>query len=189
MAVQTRKLDTRSMILCGLFSALIGTGAFIRIPVPVMPFTMQVFFVLLAGLVLGAKGGAIAAGVYMAVGLAGVPVFTAGGGIGYIFHPTFGYLIGFIFGAYAIGKMTENTKDPSYKTMFLALAVGLFFIYAMGMAYYYVIANYYLKSAFSVKSLLIYCFFMTIPGDMVSAVLAAYITKRVHPVLRRTAMA
>ena len=69
---------SRDMALVALFAALVAVGAFIRIPVPVVPFTLQFLFTNLAGLLLGAKRGAAAAGVYMAAGLIGVPGIHAG---------------------------------------------------------------------------------------------------------------
>ena len=48
---------TKSMIYCGLFTALIAAGAFIKIPVPVVPFTLQYLFTMLAGLFLGSRRG------------------------------------------------------------------------------------------------------------------------------------
>ena len=95
------KSRTYKMILVALFAALIAVGAFIRVPVPLVPFTMQTFFVILAGMLLSKKLGAASALVYLAVGLIGIPVFTQGGGIGYVLKPSFGYLIGFIVGVKA----------------------------------------------------------------------------------------
>ena len=63
MNTKTKKLSTVSMVLCGMFAALVAIGAFIQIPVPYMDyFTLQFFFVLLAGLILGADKGAISVG-------------------------------------------------------------------------------------------------------------------------------
>ena len=108
------------MVLCGMFAALVAIGAFIQIPVPYMDyFTLQFFFVLLAGLILGADKGAISVGCYVLLGLVGVPIFAAGGGIGYIFRPSFGYLVGFIVSAYVTGKVCEKLK-ASYKNYLLA---------------------------------------------------------------------
>ena len=67
-----------SLMRMGIFTALIAVGAFIRIPVPVCPFTLQLLFTTLAGLLLGSRRGAGAVLVYLALGLAGVPVFTEG---------------------------------------------------------------------------------------------------------------
>ncbi len=89
----------RKTVLCSLFAALIAVGAFIKIPVPLVPFTLQFLFTTLAGLLLGSKLGFTAVMSYIAVGLAGIPVFASGGGISYVFQPSFGYLIGFAIGA------------------------------------------------------------------------------------------
>ncbi len=86
------------------------------------------------------------------VGLLGIPVFTQGGGPSYVFQPTFGYLIGFIFGAYIIGKITENLKSINIKNLFLAGILGLLVIYLFGVSYMYVIYNFYLGDAMSLLS-------------------------------------
>lgn len=99
---------TRSMVYCALFTALIAVGAFIRVPVPVVPFTLQYLFTMLAGLLLGSKRGAVSVAVYVLLGLAGLPIFTEGGGLGYIFKPSFGYLAGFCVGAYLTGYLAEQ---------------------------------------------------------------------------------
>ena len=71
---------TKEIVLFGLFTALTAIGAFIRIPVPVCPFTLQLLFTTLAGLILGSRRGALSVGLYVLLGLSGVPVFTEGGG-------------------------------------------------------------------------------------------------------------
>ena len=73
------KSTVYSLILCALFAALIAVGAFIKIPVPFVPFTLQLLFTTLAGIVLGPKYGALSVGVYILIGLCGVPIFTQGG--------------------------------------------------------------------------------------------------------------
>ena len=70
---------TKSLIYCGLFTALIAVGAFIKIPVPVVPFTLQYLFTMMAGLLLGSKLGALSVTFYMLLGLAGLPIFSEGG--------------------------------------------------------------------------------------------------------------
>ena len=84
------KSTVYSLILCALFAALIAVGAFIKIPVPFVPFTLQLLFTTLAGIVLGPKYGALSVGVYILIGLCGVPIFTQGGGPAYVLQPTFG---------------------------------------------------------------------------------------------------
>ena len=69
-----------SAMYCSLFTALIAVGAFIKIPIPVVPFTLQFLFTTLAGLLLGSKMGAVSVIAYMVLGLVGLPIFSEGGG-------------------------------------------------------------------------------------------------------------
>lgn len=71
-----------------LFAALTAVGAFIRIPLGYSSITLQTFFTAMAGCVLGPWYGALSQLVYVALGLVGLPIFTQGGGIGYLMQPT-----------------------------------------------------------------------------------------------------
>ena len=92
--------------------ALISAGAFIRIPIPVVPFTLEFLFTTLAGLLLGGRLGAVSVGVYIAVGLLGLPVFAEGGGIFYVLKPSFGYIIGFAVASYVTGRIAKQSRQP-----------------------------------------------------------------------------
>ena len=75
------KNKTRMMILAALFAALTAVGAFIRFPLGTMSVTLQFMFTAMAGVLLGAKWGAVSQAVYVVLGLVGLPVFTMVGGI------------------------------------------------------------------------------------------------------------
>ncbi len=177
------KLSTRDLTLCALFAALVAVGAFIKVPVPFVPFTLQTFFVSLSGMILGARLGAVSVGVYIVVGLMGVPVFTGGGGIGYVLMPTFGYIIGFCIASYVTGKIVHNGKPITVKRLTIAGFVGLGIVYAIGVTYFYIIRTFYLGNPISIADLLFYCFLVTIPGDAVFTVVAAVVSKRVLPLM------
>lgn len=174
---------TKSLVYCGLFTALIAVGAFIKIPIPIVPFTLQYLFTMMAGLLLGPKLGAMAVTFYMLIGLIGLPVFAEGGGIWYIFKPSFGYIIGFIVGAFVTGYIAEHMKKKAVGNYLLANFVGLFFVYAIGMIYYYIICNYVINTPIAVGPLFLYCFILAVPGDIALSILAAVLVKRVKPVL------
>lgn len=181
------KIKTHDIVMTALFSALIAAGAFIKIPIPNCPITLQTFFTCLAGILLGSKKGAVSVLCYVVLGLAGVPIFTSGGGIGYIFRPTFGYLIGFCFGTFITGKIAEGSKEsvPSLKRLIAANFAGLAIVYALGMAYYYIIMNFYAGTGTTVKALFWYCFVLVIPGDTISCIVAAVLGRRLLPILKK----
>lgn len=138
------RLSTKNLMLISLFTALMAAGAFIRIPFPLLPVTLQTFFCALAGLIIGPRLGALSMTVYAALGLAGVPIFTQGGGLTYVFNGTFGFIPGFIAGAYIIGKLSlRNKKHSKINNIFAAMA-GLAVIYATGTAYMLIILRVYL---------------------------------------------
>ena len=118
-------LDTRQMILCALFTALIAVGAQIKVPLPVVPFTLQFLFTTLAGLLLGGRLGALSVAVYLVLGLVGAPVFTEGGGPAYLLKPSLGYLIGFMLGAWLTGKIAFSARRLGFKLAVAASAAGL----------------------------------------------------------------
>lgn len=179
------KLKTRDMVLCALFAALVAVGAFIRIPLLAVPFTLQTLFTMLAGLLLGGQLGCLAVLVYIALGLMGLPVFTEGGGIAYVLKPSFGYIIGFAVGAYVTGRIANNVERPGYGRLLAANFAGLAIIYALGMAYYYMICKFYIGEPIGLRELVLYCFLLTIPGDILTCLLGAVLGKRLIPVMQK----
>ncbi len=179
-----QRMNTRSLILCALFAALIAVGAFIRIPIPVVPFTLQLLFTMLAGLLLGPRLGAAAVCVYLAMGLIGLPVFAEGGGPAYVLRPSFGYLIGFALGAYVTGAIANASPRPGYRRLLAADFAGLAIVYALGMAYYWLISAVYLKDPIGIWPLFLYCFLLAVPGDIALCVIGAVLGRRLIPLVR-----
>lgn len=181
------KFKIRDIVLCGFFAALAAVGAFIRIPVPLVPFTLQITFTTLAGYLLGGKKAMTSVLIYVILGLIGVPVFTEGGGFGYIFKPTFGYLIGFALGAYITGKLTEKKSSPSYGYLLLSGFAGMSVVYIVGLIYCYMISRFWLSLDVTAWQVLLSGFILVAPGNIVLTFLAALIAKRLIPVVNRGA--
>lgn len=137
-------------------------------------------FTTLSGLILGSRKGAASVAVYVALGLSGVPVFTQGGGPGYIFQPTFGYLLGFIAGAWLTGKLSEHMEKLSFVRILFASLAGLLVVYLFGMVYVYIINNYYLNTPIGIWPVVLYCFLLAVPGDICLCVLAAVLAKKLY---------
>lgn len=178
-------LKVKDLILISMFASLTAVGAFIRIPMPIVPFTLQYFFCALGAILLGAKKGAIAQILYVGIGLIGVPVFTQGGGPQYIFQPTFGYLLGFIVGAYIIGRISEKLKVLTVKNIFMSCLVGLGAVYIFGLVHMYIIMNVYLGQVYSVWKVLSIGFLACVGGDLISTLLISIVGVRVTPILKK----
>jgi len=118
-----------------VFVVLIILGGKIAVPIGYTPFTLQNFFVIAAGFFLGAKDGSLACLIYLVLGLIGLPIFSSGGGVHYVIAPTFGYIIGFYFGAYIAGKMLYSFSTLSPVKAFICGATGTLAIYLIGAGY------------------------------------------------------
>lgn len=177
-------IQTQSLVYCGMFTVLIAVGAFIKIPIPVVPFTLQFLFTTMAGLLLGSRLGAASVGIYTLLGLIGLPIFSEGGGIWYVMKPSFGYILGFIAGTFVTGRIIETPKTLTIPRYLLANFSGLAIVYAMGMIYYYLISNYVINSPIGFETLFLYCFILAVPGDIFICIVTALLTKQLRPVPR-----
>ena len=180
-----QRMSSMDLTLCALFLALTAIGAFIKIPIPVVPFTLQFFFTMMAGLLLGGRLGAISVFGYLMLGLIGLPIFAEGGGLGYLLKPTFGYLIGFCAAAYVTGLYANKVRYPSVKRILVANFIGLFIVYGVGMMYYFVISNFVIQTPIGLWPLFYYCFVLAVPGDIALCILSAYVAKKLIPILRQ----
>jgi len=127
-------MDPRRLSLIALFAALTAVSSFIRIPLWPVPITLPTFFVILAGLVLGASGGAMSQAIYLIVGLIGLPVFSGGGGPSYLLQPSMGYLLGFVLTPVAVDLFIRD-RALTWKTVLPASLLGSLTIYAVGVPY------------------------------------------------------
>jgi len=129
-----RALVRDALLVLGA-SVAIGLSAFVAIPLPFtpVPLTLQTLVVLLAGITLGRRRGVLAVLVYIAQGLAGLPVF-AGGGVGMarLLGPTGGYLVGFVLAAGLVGWLAEKGWDRKVRSALGALALGTVVIHGAG---------------------------------------------------------
>ena len=128
-------MTTKRIIRISFFTLLAIIGGFIKIPVGTVAFTLQTVFVVLAGFVLGARDGMFALLAYMIIGLIGIPVFTQGGGFSYIFMPSFGYIIGFVIGAFTAGFVMSRFSTVNTLKIWVAGIIALLPVYIIGMAY------------------------------------------------------
>lgn len=131
MSQTANVLNIHRLVWVSLMAALTGIGALVAVPLgPVspVPVTLQTMFVLLAGLVLGPRGGVIAMLLYMAAGIMGLPVFSGGkSGLAVFAGPTGGFLISFILMAFMAGLARGLGFGHILAACLAASAANLFF--------------------------------------------------------------
>lgn len=100
------KLSTKELVICSIFASITAILAQISIPIPftTVQLTMQMFSVMICGILLGSRLGFLSQVIYLSLGLIGIPVFSQmGGGIGVLVGPTGGFLISFPIVSFIVG--------------------------------------------------------------------------------------
>jgi biotin transport system substrate-specific component len=142
--VVTTRASSRALQIAGRAGAVLfvtlstAVAAQISMPLPFtpVPFTFQPMVVLLGGAVLGARLGLTSQLLYLALGIAGLPVFATSAalppGAARLLGPTGGYLMGYPFAAFVAGWLAEHGLDRRYVTAVAAMAAGLAIVFACG---------------------------------------------------------
>jgi biotin transport system substrate-specific component len=124
-----------------LFTALTAVAAQISVPLPFtdVPLTLQPMVVLIGGLALGARLGMASQILYLAAGIAGLPVFAASAtlppGPLRLIGPTGGYLMAYPFAAFVTGWLAERGLDRRYLGSFASMLSGLAIIFVSGLSW------------------------------------------------------
>jgi biotin transport system substrate-specific component len=165
-------------VYTSLFVALIAMGAFIAIPIGPVPIVLQNMFVLLAGIILGPFWGVACVGIYLLIGLAGLPVFAGGtSGIGKLFGPTGGYLLAYLPAVFLTGAISKGLKKSLLADV-LAMVTGSLIVYAIGVPW--------LKVAFSLSwnKAVAAGMLPFLIGDGLKIAAAALVAKKIRPLIK-----
>lgn len=185
----------RNLLMIVVGTALIVAGAYVSLPIPAIslgdvylpanpyvPFTLQTFGVLFTGALLGTRRGLASTGLYLVLGIVGLPVFAAGSdgvhasGLGTIVRldeghlvlgSTGGYLIGFLLAAAIAGRFAELGWDRRFRGSVVAMLVGSAAIYVIGIPWLAIAAR------LSESDSLVYGLYPFLPGDLIKLVVAA----------------
>jgi biotin transport system substrate-specific component len=182
-----RSWNATDLSLIAVFAAL--TAAFALIPaIPVgaagVPITLQTLAVMLTGVVLGPGRGAAAIGLYVAAGLAGLPIFSGfSGGLGVLAGPSAGYLLAFPLAAAVAGWLStlviRHARRMRYLLFFLSCAAAsILVIHPLGIAG--MMLNLNLELGAAVMADVVF-----LPGDIAKNLIAAAIGVSVHKAFPR----
>jgi biotin transport system substrate-specific component len=126
----------RVFVLVASFNLLLvfSARASFFLPFDPVPVTMQTLVVLLAGILLGSRLGALTVAAYVAEGICGLPVFALNVSAG-LFSPTFGYLVGFVVAAWLVGEFSSRGADRTSPKTIAMMVVGNLVMYFCGCAW------------------------------------------------------
>ncbi len=168
----------KRIVSTSLFVSLITVGAFIFIPIGPVPIVLQNMFILLAGVILGPVWGLACVAIYLFIGFAGLPVFSGGtSGIGKLFGPTGGFLIGYLPCVYVTGLIADRF-GKKMATDIIAMIAGSVLIYTAGIPWLMKITGMGVYKALAVG-----CYPFLIP-DLIKIIAAAFIAKAIRPVIK-----
>ena len=178
---------TLQLVHMAMFSALMAIGANLTsfLIIGGVPITLQTFFAILAGILLGSRLGAVSMLVYAFIGLAGVPVFAKfSGGMDTIISPTFGFILSFILLAYVVGLIAE--KFPTRKGFIAAALAGLAINYFFGTNWMYAAYKLWFAAPEGFTYAMAWAWMVPpLPKDLILAVLAGLFGFRLVPIIRK----
>ncbi|WP_028306523.1 biotin transporter BioY [Desulfitibacter alkalitolerans] len=177
-------MNVYKITLVAMFASLTAVGAFIKIPIPYLPITLQVFFVFLAGILLGPRLGALSQIVYLTLGLVGLPIFAEGGGLGYVFHPSFGFIIGFVFVSFFVGYFLSGDEKLSSSKTLVVCIIGVIILYIIGVPYMNIILNKVLGIEVTMLQSFMAMATLYLPGDILKVIGVALIAPRIKAAIK-----
>lgn len=175
-AAATSKSKTYDLVYIGVFAVLMAVCSWISIPTAV-PFTLQTFGVFMAVGVLGGKKGTASVGLYLLLGVLGVPVFAGmTGGIGVLLGTTGGYISGFFFSALVMWAM-EKLPGKRSVIQVISMIIGLLVCYTFGTLWFMMV---YMKNqgAVGLMTVLGWCVIPFIIPDILKIVLAYGLSRK-----------
>lgn len=137
-------------------------------PIGNVPITLQLFVVVLMGFLLDKKQIIFILVSYIILGLIGIPIFANGGGFMYLFQPTFGFIIGFIFLALSINII---------KPVLLGIIIGYISLYAFGVVWFILISTFILNINVSFGYILVFIWLPFVISDLLSMFISWRISK------------
>ncbi len=176
-----KNIKLKELALFAIMLAFMVVASKISIPIGPVPLTLQTFAVFIIALVLGKKS-ALLFTLYLALGLVGLPVFSTGGGISYIYMPSFGFIISFIPASFIVGFAKDSNK---IYMKYILSSIGLIVIYLFGAVYMYLIFKYYNASPKDIITIINIGVLPFIAKDIFTAILSCIIYSRIKVVINR----
>ena len=178
-------LKTKKIILTGMFVSFIIVCSLIKIPMIPVPISLAFTSINLICLISDTNLSFISVLMYIVLGLAGIPVFSQGGGIGYVLNPTFGYILGFFimpFISSFFKKIVVYNKE-FVKNIIISI-LNMFTVYICGMIYAVFILKTFYVMSYDIRQFITLFALIFIPGDLLMALITSFLGARLKRIVK-----
>ena len=175
-----QKITTQELTIMALLAAILCVSSYINIPLPIspVPITAQLLMVNLIALLLKPRKAALTIGIWLLLGLVGLPVFSGGrGGFGVLAGPTGGFVISFLLMVIVVSFLCGKCKKE-YQKLLILIVVGIPLMYVIGVSWMKVVTHVTWPVAWLTGAL------PYLPGDILKAVAAVFIAKSLYVVVK-----
>lgn len=185
--------NRRDITMMAMMMAILIITAKLVIPLPLFDYlSLQIITIYLIYPLLGTKYGLIVTFSYLILGLIGLPIFASGGGIFYIFKPSFGFLLSFatfpLIQA-TLSKLFWRRKWHPLKKILIINYSGLFYLYLIGLLYKCLILFFYLKETNVLYSVLAVSTLIDLSYDILLVFVASLLTYKLLPLIHKHKLA
>lgn len=185
-----KRLRTIDLTMVAVFVALMAIGANTTsfLIVGGVPITLQTFFAILAGCILGSRLGALSMIVYTLVGIVGAPVFAQfTGGASILIKPTFGFILSYILVAYLVGIIIEKSQQPTAKQFIIASLLGMIVNYVIGTNWMYYAYKLWAQAPDGFSYKMAWAWMLApLPKDIILSIVAGAISPRIYTAVQKS---
>lgn len=180
-------MKTKDLTLTAILLAILIICSQLALPIGPVPITLQTLAVMMIGYLLSSRNAILTTFIYLVMGLAGLPVFSAfSGGLQYVFMPSFGFVLSFIPASYLQAKYLEYYSNPEVKQLVIAGLINFSITYLIGLTYMTGVLNIYMNSQLNFVGILMAGFIPFLLGDILKIIVAVTLTKNLLPIIEKS---
>lgn len=177
-------MKTKNLTLTAILLAILIICSQLALPIGPVPITLQTLAVMMIGYLLSPRNALLATTIYLVMGLAGLPVFSAfSGGLQYVLMPSFGFALSFIPASYLQAKYLEKQSNPEVKQFILAGLINFSITYLIGLTYMTGILNLYMNRQLNFVGILMAGFIPFLFGDILKLIVSITLAKKIIPLI------
>lgn len=183
-------MKTKELTLTAIMLAILIVCSQLALPIGPVPITLQTIAVMIIGYLLSPRNALLATIIYLVMGLAGLPVFSAfSGGLQYVLMPSFGFVLSFIPASYLQAKYLEKQSNPEVKQFIFAGLINFSVTYLIGLTYMAAILNLYMNSQLNFVGILMAGFIPFLFGDILKIIVSVTLAKKIIPLIKNKVIA